>query len=156
MAVPFPKQGAALLALLAISAGLGGAILAVDRVLWNYGRSHAYGLVAFVVVDVLLIGLLFARPRSMLLGTAVWAVVQFIILLGNVVVGAQLGVEAFTQEEFTQYLLGLSQARLMTESSFYVLSPYAYDILLILQPLTAGLAVLGFRRVSRHPPAHPR
>ena len=141
-----------LLFLLATSASLGGAILAVDNVLWTYARLHAYGLAGFTALNLLLIALLFFRSKKVLLFAGLWGVIELAILIGNTIVGAQYGVTGFTQEELRDYFLGISAGMGASPSfGFYKISRYAYDILISIQVLIAATGLLAYRRAGHVP-----
>jgi hypothetical protein len=65
-----------LLAVLLVSAAVGGYILGTDSYLWSAAPTHAYGLVEFTVIDLALMVGLWVRPRiaiiaSILLGVGI-------------------------------------------------------------------------------------
>ena len=92
---------------LGLSALLGIAVLATDQNLWTYEPSHAYGLIGFVVVDVVVLGLVVVRAGKMTLRVAgVWGILQALIMLSDITTGPQaLGM---SQSDFARYLFGLA------------------------------------------------
>jgi hypothetical protein len=94
---------AAVSAILAGSAVVGAAILMTDGYLWAAAPSHAYGLVAFVVLDLGLAALVWKKVRLALLGTAILGAIQFTFMVGDVLVGQPTGLPSGLWE---QYLLG--------------------------------------------------
>ena len=146
------KIGLLLLFFLAASASLGGAILVVDNVLWTYAPTHAYGLIGFTAIDLLLIILIFFTKKKGLLLAGLWGVVQLAILTGNLFFGAQIGVTNFKQEELRDYFLGIAVAQGASPGfGFYKISPYAYDVLLSMQALLAVTGLLAYRRAGHVP-----
>ena len=101
------RKGLATSTLLAVSALLGVAILATDHNLWNYEPMHAYGLIGFVVIDVIGIGLIFWKDSRMILRlAALWGAVFALIQVSDIYSG---GASAFgmTTSQFATYLFGL-------------------------------------------------
>ena len=110
---------------LAISAALGSWILATDTFLWTARPEHAYGLLAFVVLDVVLATLILTRRKYAFLGTLVFATVQFLAQAGDPILGRPSG---YTIETFALYLF----------------SNWAFDALLIAQVAIMVLSWRGF------------
>ena len=124
--------GYLLVLLLVVSAALGGAILAVDDVLPEYAPTHAMGLLAFAIFDVLLIVVVLVRPKVGFLGAGFFGLIQLVGMLSNLVIGARFGVVGFSQAELTEYLLGTAK-ELQLGQGFWKLSPFIYDVLLAIQ-----------------------
>lgn len=118
--------------LLVASAILGASILLVDDVLWHYAPLHAYGLTAFVILNILSISLVFLRARVGFLATLVFGMIQLSGMISNLIIGAQVGVTGFSQAELTEYLLGTAKG-VAEGYGFWKLSPFAYDALIIMQ-----------------------
>lgn len=154
---PMIKTAYVLLFLLAASATLSAAILVVDQALWVHSLYHAYSLISFAAVDLVLMVLLFIKPDKGLLSATIWGATKFVFLVGNIFFGVQFGVTDFTQKEFTEYLLGLSSGThsalhshdVVATRDFYQISPYAYDILVVIQPLIAIASILGLKRARQ-------
>jgi hypothetical protein len=115
----------ALSAALLASSIVGAWILSTDAWLWEAAPSHAYGLVAFVVLDLALVaglglGVRYARPFAFVLGT-----VQFFAMTGD--------------------LAGLSVPAGVSASVFrsYLLNDSPFVALLSMQPVVACLGVLS-------------
>jgi hypothetical protein len=115
-----------------ISAELGGNILSSDAFLWAVAPTHAYGLMAFVGMDLVLIAALWDRIRfggTLLVvkyaGTLsiVLASVQFLAMIGD--------------------LAGLQPPMGMTASAFrtYLLSDRLYIGLIAFQPAIAAMSI---------------
>jgi len=152
--VAVSKTSYALSFLLASSASLGAAILAVDNVLWKYAPSHAYGLAGFTGLNIALIVLLFFKSKIGLLFAGLWGTVEFVILIANMLVGAQFGVTGFTQEELRDYFLGVLVGHGASPTfGFYKISPYSYIILVSIQAVIAITGLSGYRRARRVPSA---
>ncbi len=85
------------------SAAVGTRILTTDRWLWASAPTHAYGLIAFVAIDMVLAMALFLRVKYASLGASTLAVVQFVAMAGDTLVGSPSGASA---SAFQSYLLG--------------------------------------------------
>ena len=91
--------------LLLISALLGIVILATDKNIWKDAPLHAYGLVAFVVVDLVLLGLVMMRPTKQTLRIVLgWGLLQIVIMLANIFNGPST---YGSPSDFATYLFGL-------------------------------------------------
>ena len=135
----------AVILFLFVSATLGGAILAVDDVLWDYALIHALGLLGFAILDVILIGLALVRKKVGFLGAGVFSIIQLSMMVANILVGAQFGVLGFSQEELTEYLLGTAK-ELYIGKGFWKLSPFVYDLLMAVQIPLSLAAFASYRR----------
>lgn len=94
--------------LLAISALLGIAILATDHNLWNYEPTHAYGLVVFVIIDIVAIGLAMLRSsRNILRLAGAWGFLFALIMVSDIYSGGATAI-GLTPDQFASYLFGLS------------------------------------------------
>jgi hypothetical protein len=91
-----------LTAALAGSAFVGFGILSTDFWLWSAAPSHAYGLIIFVVLDVVLIIGTWRGIRLSRFGTLLTAALQLVAMLGDVVAGQPAGTPAAA---FRSYLL---------------------------------------------------
>jgi len=102
------KKGLVTSALLGISALLGLAILGTDHNLWNFEPSHAYALIAFVVIDVVgIILVMWKGTRNMLRLAGAWGAIFAIIMVSDIFSGAAslFGLDSY---QFAQYLFGLA------------------------------------------------
>ena len=88
---------------LAISGLLGIQILIDDKWLWAAAPSHAYGLIGFVSIDMILVVAALMRVGLATMSAALMAVAQFAAMLADVVVGQPEGVPSTS---FRSYLLG--------------------------------------------------
>ena len=88
---------------LAISGLLGIKILIDDKWLWAAAPSHAYGLIGFVSIDMILLVAALMRVGLATVSAALMAVAQFAAMLADVVVGQPEGVPSVA---FRNYLLG--------------------------------------------------
>lgn len=91
------------------SVSVGLEMLATDNFLWSAAPSHAFGLLAFTVLAlVLAVGVLrlprrFTRyTKYAFLGASLLSTVQLLLMVGDTIVGAPNGTP---QEVFTAYLL---------------------------------------------------
>jgi len=69
-------------------------ILAVDNILWQYNAGHAYGLIAFIVGDIALIGISLYRPRLGVFLTMLWGGLQVVLLVGDAATGLGIGLDS--------------------------------------------------------------
>jgi hypothetical protein len=124
----------ALSAALLGSSAVGANILATDAWLWAAAPTHAYGLIAFAVLDVALVaalwrGVKYSRPFAIGL-----AAVQFMAMAGD--------------------LAGLSLPSGVSATIFrnYLLNDSPFVILLAIQPVIAGLGVLDRAQATTQEP----
>ena len=113
-------------AALAASGVVGARILTTDGWLWSAAPTHAYGLTAFVAIDILLIAALWRGTRLAEIGAASLSVVQMLAMAGDLLGFSPVGVPS---DVFRNYLLN--------NSSFMAL--------LYIQPVIAGLAISARR-----------
>jgi hypothetical protein len=132
--VKLNKLQTAISGVLVVSAIVGAVILRTDAWLWAAAPSHAYGLVAFVVVDLGLAAAVWRATKLALLGSALLGAVQFTAMAGDVFVGQPTGLSTSLWE---QYLLG---------DAYFV-------ALLCLQLAVVAVALLGlaYRRSANSP-----
>jgi hypothetical protein len=109
MGSPSTKKGKFAVLLLLVSAILGVAILGTDKNLWQYQPLHAYGLIAFVVIDVVLAGMVLMRgTRSSLRISGLWGLLQALIMVGDIFTPSPFGSSfPVSQPDFANYLFGL-------------------------------------------------
>ena len=88
---------------LAISGLLGIQILIDDKWLWAAAPSHAYGLIGFVSIDMILLAAALIRINLATVSAGLMAAAQFAAMLADVVVGQPEGVPSIA---FRNYLLG--------------------------------------------------
>jgi hypothetical protein len=92
-----------ILSLVLIASGLiGTQILLTDKWLWSAAPLHAYGLVGFVMVDIVLATVALARTNAAALGAALIAATQFGAMLADGAAGQPAGVPSIA---FRGYLL---------------------------------------------------
>jgi len=89
-------------AALGISALVGIQILATDYWLWSAAPTHAYGLVAFVALDLALIFGVWRVTRLAIFGALLTATFQLVAMLGDIIGGQPAGLPAAV---FRNYLL---------------------------------------------------
>ena len=89
-------------ATLAASALVGVQILSTDLWLWSAAPTHAYGLMAFVALDVALIFGTWRATRFAVLGALLTATVQLAAMLGDIIAGEPAGLPVSI---FRNYLL---------------------------------------------------
>jgi hypothetical protein len=89
-------------ATLAASALVGVQILSTDFWLWSAAPTHAYGLMAFVALDVALIFGTWRAERFAVFGALLTATVQLAAMLGDIIAGEPAGLPVSV---FRNYLL---------------------------------------------------
>ncbi|SRR6266487_5742377 len=89
-------------ATLGASALVGIQILATDFWLWSAAPTHAYGLTAFVGLDLALIFAVWRVTRLAIFGALLTATFQLVAMLGDIVGGQPAGLPAAV---FRSYLL---------------------------------------------------
>ena len=131
------KTGA--IVLLVLSALLGLAIAGTDSNLWTYEPTHAYGLIAFVIVDLVAIGLLMMRGgKNIYRLVALWGILQALVMLSDIATGpSSFGM---TQQNFAIYLLGLG-----FYDSHHI--AFLFPALLAVNIVLAIWAFLGSRKI---------
>jgi hypothetical protein len=107
---------------LLISGVVGTRIVSTDGWLWAAAPTHAYGLIAFVAMDLALIAAVWRGTRFAAWGVVGLALVQFLAMSGDLAGYAPLGASA---EVFRNYLLNNSY----------------FTALLTIQPVIAGLGI---------------
>lgn len=110
--------------LLLVSAATGFYLLATDNSLWLLALSHAYGLIAIVLVDIVLGLMNLASVRGAYLASLAAAVLALVLQLGDIATAPQYNM---TISYFAGYLFGLG----------------AFDLLLALQGAVLVLGVVG-------------
>lgn len=89
-------------AALTASALIGIEILLTDYWLWSAAPTHAYGLIAFVVLDTAMIFGMWKAVHAAILGALLIATVQLGSMLGDIIIGQPAGTQAAA---FRSYLL---------------------------------------------------
>jgi hypothetical protein len=97
------KFKTAISVVLGISAIVGAVMLKTDAYLWAAAPSHAYGLMVFVALDVILAVGVWRFTKLAILGTALLGAVQFAAMAGDVFVGQPAGLPTSLWQ---QYILG--------------------------------------------------
>ncbi len=80
-------------------------ILAVDNYLWDANpiNHHAFGLIAFMAVDVALLIMLFVRQKMATMLAIGWGALQILLVVGDVAGG--LGLPGFSSSDAYKYLI---------------------------------------------------
>lgn len=93
------------LGLLGLAIAISAYILIVDDFLWlaNPINYHAYGLLVFLVVDILLVVMLVLKWRFAVLSTFLWGGLQVMLIIGDIATG--LGIPGFTSSDAFNYLI---------------------------------------------------
>ena len=101
---------------LGASALVGVQILLTDLWLWSAAPAHAYGLMAFVALDVALIFGTWIVTRFAVLGALLTATVQLAAMLGDIIAGEPAGLPV---SAFRNYLLAdMAYLGLLTTQGF--------------------------------------
>jgi uncharacterized membrane protein len=137
------RSGFALTVALVISIVVGLIILSFDGLLWfdNPKNGHAYALIAFTFIQLLLLTGLFLRPRWTVRAAFYWSMIYLLLLLLNPLSGPAIGV---SPAEFALYLFGLSPIGSFDNVSCpFLCPPFAvtYDLLIVCQ-----IAIIIFAR----------
>lgn len=111
------------------SAAFGVYLLSTDLSLWILAVSHAYGLIAICVIDIILAVANFKSIRKALLPSTIWAGLTIILQLGDILTAPQY---KMTMQYFASYLFGL----------------WAYDALVAVQ-VVAIVLTLSARRYAK-------
>jgi hypothetical protein len=120
---------------LVISIVVGLIILSFDGLLWfdNPKNGHAYALIGFTFIQLLLLTGLFFRPRWTVRAAVYWSMIYLVLLLLNPSSGPAIGV---SPAEFALYLLGRSPIGSFDNVSCpFLCPPFAvtYDLLIMCQ-----------------------
>ena len=105
-------------------------ILSIDKWLWSVSPQHAFGLILFMIIDIILVLAILRRIRLAATGALIISLIQLSAMLTDVFGGAPPGTP---QNTFMTYLL----------------TNAAFDALLIVQGIIFGAAAL---RVTRYYP----
>ncbi|GBC71122.1 hypothetical protein HRbin02_00901 [Candidatus Calditenuaceae archaeon HR02] len=121
--------------LLVLSILVGFIILAFDGLLWfdNPKTHHATALIAFTIIQLFIVGLLFFKPRVGFRLTFYWSMLYLIILLLNPLTAPAIGISV---EAFALYLLGITPITSTPQFACPFLCPpfiITYDLLIIIQ-----------------------
>ena len=127
---------AALGSTLLASVIVGIEMLATDSYLWRVAPDHAFGLLGFAILALILALAVLSLPRQYasytkyaFLGAAFLATVQLALMIGDTIVGAPMGV---AQDAFRTYLL----------------SNISFVTLLGIQAITSLTALAATRTIS--------
>lgn len=119
-----------------VSGAFGTLTLATDKWLWFVAPTHAYGLGAFVVIDMVLVAGMWRKTRLAIEGALLLAAIQLIAMFGDVVTGQPAGVHS---SGFMHYLF--------TDTAFLTLL-VLQGIILILSIGTFAMPLLHGHRLS--------
>lgn len=125
--------------LLVLIAVLGAAILAMDKILWqSMGGTHAYALIAFVIVDLVIAILLLTRPSKMSLTVAaVWSILRMLLQVADVYNGPAM---SLSYGDFANYLFNPT---LVTAPNPPGVPAALIDAIIILQLIVIVVALTG-------------
>ena len=112
-----------------LSSFAGGYLLATDGSLWHLALSHAFGLVAIVIIDAALCLFNLSSSRNAYLPSLAAGALGFVLQLGDITTAPQYHM---TIAYFASYLFGI----------------WAYDVLLGLQLTVIVAGVIGRRYAS--------
>jgi hypothetical protein len=125
--------------LLVLIAVLGAAILAMDKILWqSMGGTHAYALIALVIVDLVIAILLLTRPSKMSLTVAaVWSILRMLLQVADVYNGPAM---SLSYGDFANYLFNPT---LVTAPNPLGVPAALIDAIIILQLIVIVVALTG-------------
>ena len=133
---------------LVISIAVGLIILAFDGLLWfeNPKNGHAYALIAFTVIQLILLSGRFLRSRWAVRAALYWSTIYLLLLLLNPLTGPAIGI---SPAEFALYLFDLTPIGSFDNVSCPFLCPpfvITYDLLIACQ---IALIVSARREMKR-------
>jgi hypothetical protein len=142
------RSGFALTVALVLSIVVGLIILSFDGLLWfdNPKNGHAYALIGFTFIQLLLLTGLFLCPRWTVRAAFYWSMIYLLLLLLNPLSGPAIGV---SPTEFALYLLGLSPIGSFDNVSCpFLCPPFAvtYDLLIVCQ---IAITIFARREMKR-------
>jgi hypothetical protein len=131
-------------ALLVVIGLLGALILGLDHILWETAPVHAYGLVAFVIIDFAAAAFVLAKPmRIAFTLAATWSALRVLIQLGDVLLGPSYGL---TYAQFADYLFNPAATNSPNPTGI----PGALiDAILILQIIVIWMALKGRSSIGK-------
>lgn len=143
MTAPMSKKGKITAVLLLLSALLGLAILGTDQNLWQYQPLHAYGLAAFVVIDLLVAGMVVMRgSKSALRIAGIWGLLQALVMVSDIFTASPFGPSIpISMTDFANYLFGLG-----SYDSHHI--PYLFPSLFVVNLLVLIVGMMEARRAS--------
>src|SRR5579872_6631835 len=106
------------------STAFGAYLLETDHSLWLLAVSHAYGLVAICVIDVILAIVNFLHVRKIFIPTLGWAALTILLQVGDI---ATAPAYKMTVQYFAHYLFSL----------------WAYDAILLTQGVIISVVIAG-------------
>lgn len=115
--------------LLIASAAVGIEIMRRDSWLWSASPVHAYGLIVFVTLDLVLAGTSWRVTRLATTGSALFGGIQIAAMVGDVFMGQPAGVPAGVWES-------------------YLLGDMPFTVLLGLQVVIVAWAILSTRIIA--------
>jgi hypothetical protein len=133
---------------LIISIVFGAIILVFDGLLWldNPKNGHAYALIVFTLIQVVLLGSILSRRAWAVRATLYWASIYLAMLALNPLTGPAIGI---SPAEFALYLFGITPISGDGGLSCPLYCPpllISYDVLILAQVLIIA-AALRSRRV---------
>lgn len=118
-----------LLSLALVASGLlGSQILLNDKWLWSAAPSHAYGLIGFVAIDLLLVVAVLRKGGIAVLGAAVVSAAQFGAMFADMIGGQPTGVpsvafRAYLTSDTTYLALLIIQVAIVTVAAGAMTGP---------------------------------
>ncbi len=137
----------ALVIFLIVSIVFGAVTLAFDGLLWldNPKNGHAYALIVFTLIQVVLLGSLLSRRGWAVKATLYWAAIYLVMLVLNPLTGPAIGI---SPAEFALYLLGVTPVSGDGGLSCPLYCPplvISYDVLIASQVLIIAAALRSRR-----------
>jgi len=122
-------------------------ILVFDGLLWldNPKNGHAYALIVFTLIQVVLLGSLLSRRGWAVRATLYWAAIYLVMLVLNPLTGPAIGI---SPAEFALYLLGVTPVSGDGGLSCPLYCPslvISYDVLIASQVLIIAAALRSRR-----------
>jgi hypothetical protein len=112
-------------------------ILATDKILWeSVSVTHAYGLIAFVIIDFIIAVLLLTRPSNMAFtAAAAWSILRIVIQIADVYFGPAIGL---SYGDFANYLFNPT---IVTAPNPPGIPAALLDLIIIMQVIVVGVSL---------------
>lgn len=112
--------------------------MAVDKAL-PYAPSHYYGLVVFVIIDLVVAGYAFARPTAMAFtAAAVWSIIRIFIQFADVSQGHAVGFNHY--RDFADYLFNPMSPMSATVGNSLGIPGAFIDLIIVLEIIVIVVA----------------
>lgn len=109
----------------------------MDQILWqSMSGTHAYGLVAFMIIDFIIAVLLITRPSKMAFTiAAAWSILRIVIQIADVYFGPAMGL---SYGDFANYLFNPT---MVTAPNPPGIPAALIDLIIIMQVIVVGVSL---------------